>query len=119
MNFCKECHETPCMCGEEIPRMTAGCTMCGNSFEGNPFKENICPRCVHEKVLKIPYPVNKDDPIRWDFSQKEIERMMYLLEAIDNYLYRYHEDQLVGFVRQLKDDWQRKIDWNIERGNWK
>jgi hypothetical protein len=70
----------------------------------------------------------KDEPIRWEFTQKEIEKMMFLLNeaikeieehltlngALDNPQLTIIKHNL----KQIKYDWQHKIDWNKTQGKW-
>lgn len=66
-----------------------------------------------------PTPQTKNDPIRWDFSQKEIERMKYLLSGAISICENDGEIDFANQLRIIESDWQRRIDWNIKHGNWK
>lgn len=64
----------------------------------------------------LPKPLTKADPIRWDFSQQKIEKMMNIIQEAIDYSTEPHIYQQLW---KIKDDWQRKINWNRERGYWK
>lgn len=84
--------------------------------------ERAKPATTPRPKFDFPEPITKQDPIRWDFSQEEIEKMMWaLMDAIIMLEIQNNdcETPLSHNLRKIKDDWQRKIDWNIERGNWK
>lgn len=70
-------------------------------------------------INPLPVPLTKQDPIRWDFSQKEIEYKMDLIQRSINRFELDGEPELAKEWQNIKDDYQRKINWCIEARLWK
>ena len=58
-----------------------------------------------------------NDPIKWEFTQQDIEYHMNLLN--DCLILTKNVETINKALIKVKKEWQRKIDWNKERGNWK
>ena len=57
-----------------------------------------------------------EEPIKFEIFQTDMEKTMYWLENTIRYL---SEPKLKRALTQIKEDFQRKIDFHKERGEWK
>ena len=64
------------------------------------------------------YDFKDQSPIRFEFFQSEIERMMYFLDEA-MIIVGQHNEVVANNLRRMKDDWEEKIQQHKLRGEWK
>ena len=64
------------------------------------------------------YDFKDQSPIRFEFFQSDVEKMMYFLEEAIRITGQVNTGVADG-LRNIKDDWEHKISIHKERGEWK